>query len=513
MSGPQITFGNVNLNAGAAPSPEARPLESGDAFRILVFGDFTGRENCRKNDAATIGDRPVLNVDRDNLEELMERLDVRLQRTLLTGEGEYVAIEFANFDDFHPDEIFDKLDVFSKLRQLRRQLLNPQLCDQAIAEIKSWSTTDILDLDDDDDESQPVTPASRPESVDERADTITVDELFDDVVSATETVTADPTMQWQKLVQDIVAPYGSQPVNPDRDQYVSMIDEAIQRAMRAILHHPHFASLEAIWRALQLFVRRVETNSQLTIQICDVSKSEMIEDLLRQDELDQTELHKLLVERTVGTPGGKPFTLVIASSPFDPKVDRELSALGRLHQLSALAGSCTLAGVNKGPMFWCDKEQVQSTAWLHIQSMAHAESLGVMWPDFLVRLPYGKKTSSTERFEFEEIDPSQPADDEQLLWGSAALLAGLSLAQQFANRGWQVDPTDISTHDDLPMLIRTVDGESEVRVAGKYLLTDKQIGLALASGLTPLVSKRAQNEVLFQGMQSVARTPLKGRWS
>ena len=53
-------------------------------------------------------------------------------------------------------------------------------------------------------------------------------------------------------------------------------------------------------------VRNIETGSQLKLFLIDISKQELAKDLLASDDLISTGIYKLLVEKTVDTPGAGP---------------------------------------------------------------------------------------------------------------------------------------------------------------------------------------------------------------
>lgn len=502
MSRGQVSFGSIDLNAGAQSSADAKPVGgSGEPFRILILADLSGRENCQKNDAKSLASRPLTLVDRDNFDDVLERFQPQLDRTLLTGEGEQVTIQFQELDDFHPDELFNKLAIFESLRRMRRQLMNPNLCQQAIDEIESWQTGDIT-LEDDD-STAPI--SSGDSGAGQDSDRVTVDQLFDAVLDESGE-TANVETQWQQIVSDLVSPYREKPVNPDRDKYVELVDGAIERAMRSLLHHPHFAELEAAWRSIYQMVRKVETSSKLSIHVCDISKSEIRDDIASAENLADTALYEKLVRSTVGTPGGKPWNIVVGFYSFNA-AEESVSLLGRFAKIVASGNGYLFTNASSTARSWCDPEAELPESWQQLMAVDGSTRLSVFWPPYLVRLPYGKKTSPTEAFDFEEVAEKPGPND--LLWAGSAMLAATSLAERFSNQGWGVDPTDVTQFTDMPMYLIEVDGEKEMHPCGQFLLTDEQLGRLVEAGITPLVSYRAQNQVAFQGMQTVARKPVR----
>ena len=67
-------------------------------------------------------------VDVDNFDAIITRLAPTVE---LSAGGETVTIAFGTIDDFHPDRLFDRLDVFRHPRELRRRLLDPANFEQA----------------------------------------------------------------------------------------------------------------------------------------------------------------------------------------------------------------------------------------------------------------------------------------------------------------------------------------------------------------------------------------------
>ncbi len=56
--------------------------------------------------------------------------------------------------------------------------------------------------------------------------------------------------------------------------------------MRRVLHSPEFQTAEALWRSVDLLVRRIETGAQMQIVLYDISAEELAADLATGETLD-----------------------------------------------------------------------------------------------------------------------------------------------------------------------------------------------------------------------------------
>src|SRR5262245_61336513 len=110
---------DVTLSLGGpseyTPQPET-PL------RLAVLGDFRGRGAAA--DVAGLADRRPLRVDRDNFDEVMGKFGLALDLPL-GGAKSPLTARFRELDDFHPDHLYQNLDVFRSLRDLRAELGDP----------------------------------------------------------------------------------------------------------------------------------------------------------------------------------------------------------------------------------------------------------------------------------------------------------------------------------------------------------------------------------------------------
>ena len=117
----------------------------------------------------------------------------------------------------------------------------------------------------------------------------------------------------------------------------------LDAALRGILHADAFRSLELAWRGVDFLVRRLDVDGPLTLHLLDLSFDELATDLLSGGPLEKSALHSLLVEKTVGTPGGEPWAALVLLAQFErTREDAEL--LGRLLAVSSRAGTPVLAG-------------------------------------------------------------------------------------------------------------------------------------------------------------------------
>jgi type VI secretion system protein ImpC len=58
--------------------------------------------------------------------------------------------------------------------------------------------------------------------------------------------------------------------------------------MRTVLHHSEFQNLEALWRGMDMLLRRIETGPSLQVLLVDVSAEEFAADLSSASDLSET---------------------------------------------------------------------------------------------------------------------------------------------------------------------------------------------------------------------------------
>ncbi len=132
----KLEFGGIELTGDVESQPRlARRTEPG-AVRIGVIADLRGRGHLGLAEPGQpLAARRILRVDRDNLDEVLGRLRVELSLTLPGGEPTPIVLTFRELDDFHPDRILARAEVFAALRSTRARLENPATFAEAAAEL------------------------------------------------------------------------------------------------------------------------------------------------------------------------------------------------------------------------------------------------------------------------------------------------------------------------------------------------------------------------------------------
>jgi type VI secretion system protein ImpC len=503
-------FGGVNLTAGE-DSSGGRPAED-TPFCIAILGDFSGRANLGLNDTPAIGKRRAVLVDRDNFDEVLSRAGVEIR--LPMGEGNALMLRFSELDDFHPDHLFQSLEIFGKLRDLRGRLQDASTFEAAASELG-------LRLPEAAPGRSDTTPTAAPS-----AGGWASGSLLDQMIEQTEAraATAQPrrqTNEVEEFARRVVAQHLVGRPDPRQPEILAVVDRAIGGLMRAILHNLDLQALEAAWRAVFLLARQLETGSQLKLYLIDISKQELAADLASAADLRNTGAYRLLVEQSVGTHGADPWAIIVGNYRFGPGDDdgRVLSQIALIaHRTGApflaeaspqLLGCDSLAS-SPHPREW--QASGRRAGWSELRHLPEAGAVGLALPRFLLRLPYGKKTSPLESFDFEET--SDPSAHEEYLWGNPAFAVALALAQSFSDAGWEMEPGTAAQLEKLPIHVYERDGEKQSKPCAEVLLTEEAVERMLDEGLIPLVSFKNRDSVRVARFQSIADPgqALAGRW-
>ena len=321
----------------------------------------------------------------------------------------------------------------------------------------------------------------------------------------------------EDLVRRLVGPFVQPAKDPQQDALVAQVDAALSAALRRVLHHPDFQAAEALWRSLDLLVRRVETGARTQIVLYDVSAEEWAADLAGTDALEETGLYGMLAEAPSVDANQGALSAVIGLYGFElspPHAD----LLGRMAQVAAAAGAPFIAAVEADalqiPLH--EANPLVRDAWTALQALPAARYLGLAAVGFLLRMPYGKRSDPIEAFTFEEF--TREAGLSGMVWANPAVAAGLLLAQSWTKTGTKtgtkMTPGLVSVIGDMPYYVYTPpDGDQVALPCTERLWSERQVARASAWNAMPVVSLRGRPEVRLAGTGSVAGSALAGFWA
>lgn len=85
---------------------------------------------------------------------------------------------------------------------------------------------------------------------------------------------------------------------------IAQIDKLISDQLNEIMHHEDFQKLEGSWRGLNYLVSKSETGERMKIRVMNVNKKDLLKDMEKASEFDQSAMFKKVYEEEFGMFGG-----------------------------------------------------------------------------------------------------------------------------------------------------------------------------------------------------------------
>ncbi|MBZ5561557.1 MAG: type VI secretion system contractile sheath large subunit [Acidobacteriia bacterium] len=297
---------------------------------------------------------------------------------------------------------------------------------------------------------------------------------------------------------------------------IAQIDHLLSLQLNEILHHPTFQKLESSWRGLKYLISQSETSAMLKIRVLNVSKKDLLRDLQRAPEFDQSALFKKVYEEEFGVFGGDPFGAVVGDYEFS-KHPEDLELLEKIAQVSSAAHAPFLSAassqlLNMDSFTQLDQprdigrifDTTEYAKWKGFRQSDDSRYVGLCVPHVLMRLPYGKDTVPIDAFNYEEgVDGT---DHSKYLWGNAAYAMGARLTSAFALYGWCAAIRGVEGGglvEGLPAhTFRTDEGDVALKCPTEIAITDRREKELADQGLIPLVHCKGTDKAAFFSVQS-----------
>jgi type VI secretion system protein ImpC len=317
-----------------------------------------------------------------------------------------------------------------------------------------------------------------------------------------------------KITEGYIAP--SKDVVASIDQAVAQIDQLLSAQLNEVMHSTEFQKLEATWRGLHYLVDQSETGPNLMIRVLNVSKKDLLDDLTKAVEFDQSGLFKKVYEDEFGTPGGKPFGILIGDYEFG-KHPQDVTLLEKISNVAA-AGFAPFISAASPQLFGWDTftelsgprdlsmifQGAEYIKWRSFRDSEDSKYVGLTLPHVLARLPYGEATSPIEAFRYEEDVSGR--DHGKYLWMNAAWAFATRVTDASAKYGWTAAVRGREgggVVQGLPVhTFPTDDGEIAAKCPTEIAITDRREAELDKLGFIPLSHYKETDYAVFFGARS-----------
>ena len=303
---------------------------------------------------------------------------------------------------------------------------------------------------------------------------------------------------------------------------IAQIDQLVSIQLNEIMHAPEFQKLEGTWRGLRYLLTQSETSAMLKIKVLNVSKKDLLKDLQRAPEFDQSALFKKVYEEEYGVFGGTPFSALMGDYEFG-KTGQDIELLEKVSEVAAAAHAPFITGASN-EMFSLEKfteldkprdlakvfDTTEYAKWKAFRESEDSRYVALTLPRMLLREPFGSATVPVEAFNYEEgVDG---AVHDNYLWGNAAWALGARVTQAFASYGWCATIRGVESGglvEGLPVHnFRTDSGDIAMKCPTETQITDRREKELADLGFAPLVHAKGTANAAFFSVQS-AQKPKK----
>jgi type VI secretion system protein ImpC len=300
-------------------------------------------------------------------------------------------------------------------------------------------------------------------------------------------------------------------------EVVQRIDQIVSETLDSVLHHPKFQAVESAWRSVQDLVDHTNFRANITIDILDVSKEEVAEDLEDHSvDLSGSVIFQRVYRDEYDQFGGRPFGAIIGLYEFSANA-KDLLWLKTMGKLCAVAHAPLVTAVSPA-FFGCDTAdqlshitdldgllaQPRFGAWRALRDTPEAAYIALTLPRYLQRKPWHPELNPSGDLPYVENTASGP--EGAFLWGNPAILFARNLARSFERTGWC---QSIRGHragglvSDLVASNFAVRGDGELKSPVELAISDSRELEFANHGFIPLIYRPGSTEACVFSCQSI----------
>jgi type VI secretion system protein ImpC len=347
--------------------------------------------------------------------------------------------------------------------------------------------------------------------------------LLDQIVSQGRLGTDNASRERGKnLVKEFVAQIldGSMTVAKDAEMMINariaQIDHLLSLQLNEIMHHASFQKLEGSWRGLKHLMDHSETGVGLKIRVLNASKKDLLRDIEKAPEFDQSALFKKVYEEEYGVFGGAPFGALIGDYEFG-KHPEDMALLEGVSHIAAQAHAPFISAaapdlMNLESFTSLDAprdlakifDSTEYAKWKSFRQGEDSRYVALCLPRTLARVPYGKDSKPIDEFSYEEhVDGT---DHSKYLWMNAAYSLGTRMTNSFSQYGMCVAMRGVEGGglvEGLPVHnFYTDEGDLALKCPTEVPITDRREKELADLGFVPLVHCKGTDYAAFFSAQS-----------
>ncbi len=290
---------------------------------------------------------------------------------------------------------------------------------------------------------------------------------------------------------------------------MAYIDQLLSAQTDEIMHHPDLQKLEGTWKGLHYLVHASETGTSLRIRVLNANKNDMLKDLERASEFDQSALFQKVYTDEYDMLGGEPFGAMIGDYEFTNH-PQDLALLERISNVAAAAHAPFISAAGPemfGMESFTDLRKPRDMAkifdtdeyakWRSFRESEDARYVALTIPRTLTRLPYGAKTRPVDAFNYEE----SVSDHNDYTWSNAAFAYGARLTASFAQSGWLATIRGVENGGEVVGLpthtVVTMDGEKALKCPAEIGIPERREKELSDLGFIALCHRKGSDKAVF----------------
>lgn len=302
-------------------------------------------------------------------------------------------------------------------------------------------------------------------------------------------------------------------------QRLQHLDDLMTGQLNEVMHTLDFQKLEGSWRGLQYLVMKSETGAHLKLRVLNATKHELLNDLERAVEFDQSALFKKIYEEEYGTFGGHPYSCLVGDYEFT-RHPQDLELVQKLSQVAAAAHAPFITAADP-KLFDLDSfeqlgvprdltkifESLELIKWTSFRNMEDSRYVSMTLPRTLIRMPYGANTMPADGVNFEEDVAG--ADSSKFCWTNTAYILAERITNAFSHYGWTAAIRGVEGGgivEDLPSYtFKTTDGDVALKCPTEVAITDRREKELSDLGFISLCHCKGTDYAAFFGGQTAQK--------